>query len=364
MEMHGRDFKHLTRRELISSIAGLAGTHLIPPGKAFYQTSAPVTATGSGLGIIDVHHHILPPKYIAAHRAEILNTSITPAVLEWTPTRSLEDMDKNGVRTVIVSISAPGIWFGAMEEARTMARECNEFAARMVADHPGRFGFFVAVPLPDRQGSLNEIEYALDTLHADGVGFLSNYGGKYLGDPEFAAVFDELNRRKAVVYSHPTPASCCLSVVPGVHVSTEEFGFDTTRTITSLLYSGTLSRCPNIRFIFSHGGGTIPFLAGRIDGATRQLTTLVPHGAEYEFRKLCFDTASIANVPAMAATLKLVPVTQVMFGTDYPWGNAGNALKALDSVGLSDSELRAIKYESAIRLFPRLAQASELPANH
>ena len=252
--------------------------------------------------------------------------SAIPQVVDWTIARSLEDMDKNGVRTAIVSISTPGIMFGGVDRSRRLARDCNEYAAKMVSDHPGRFGFFAAVPLPDQDGSLKEIEYALDTLHADGVGFLSNYDGNYLGDTAFAPVFDELQRRKTIVYSHPTSLNCCVNLVTSVHVSTEEFGFDTTRTISSLLYSGTLSRCPDVRFIFSHGGGTLPFLAGRIGAASGRAGSLIPHGADYEFRKLHFDTASVTNAPAMAAILKLVPASQVMFGTDYPWRAAEGSL--------------------------------------
>ena len=206
----------------------------------------------------------------------------------------------------------------------------------MASDYPGRFGFFAAVPLPDQQGSLQEIEYALDTLHADGVGLLSNYDGKYLGDAAFAPVFDELERRKAIAYAHPTFLSCCLNLA-SVHVSTEEFGFDTTRTISSLLYSGTLSRCPNVRFIFSHGGGALPFLAGRIGAASSRVSSLVPHGADYEFRKLHFDTASVTNAPAMAATaetgsglagdvrdrLSLAGRSRVAAGIARPWFERG-----------------------------------------
>ena len=344
----------LSRRQFIASVAALGATEQFSLNQAFVQSGTPVAAGGSSPRIIDVHHHLLPPKYIAARRADILKVSAMSSVLDWTVARSLDDMDKSGVRTAIVSVSTPGIWFGKADEGRGLAREINEFAARMAIDHPGRFGFFAAVPLPDTDGSLKEIEYALDTLHADGVGVLTNYDGKYLGDPAFTAVFDELNRRKAVVYTHPTAASCCWDMVPGVPISTEEFGFDTTRTITSLLYNGTLSRCSDVKFIFSHGGGTIPFLAGRIGGGASRLTTLVPHGPDYEFRRLHFDTASVVNAPAMAAILKLIPVTQVMFGTDYPWGNAGSALQGLESLGLSDGDVQAIKYASATRLFPRL----------
>lgn len=340
----------LSRREFIASVAAIGAMRT-----AFGQSRDPGAAAGSSPRVIDVHHHLLPPKYIAAKRAEILRVaSGNTEILKWTAARSLEDMDRNGVRTAIVSVSTPGIWFGNPEEARGLAREINEFAARMKSDHPGRFGLFAALPLPDTDASLKEIEYALDTLHADGIGLVSNYEDKYLGDPAFAPVFDELQRRKAVVYCHPTPTSCCWTLVPGIPASTVEFGFDTTRAIMSLLYSGTLSRCPDVKFVFSHGGGTLPFLAGRMGGGARRLSNLVPHGPEYEFRKLHFDTASVTNPPAMAAILKLVPATQVMFGTDYPWGNAQSAIEGLHSVGLSDQELEAIRHGSATRLFPRL----------
>jgi predicted TIM-barrel fold metal-dependent hydrolase len=352
----------VSRRFFLGSLAALGAAQMLPFGTVLGQGAAPAT-TGAdaeaGAGVMDVHHHLMPPKYLEVARNAILKVSAIPQVVDWTIARSLEDMDKNGVRTAIVSISTPGVMFGSVEASRRLARECNEYAAKMVSDYPGRFGFFAAVPLPDQNGSLKEIEYALDTLHADGVGFMSNYEGKYLGDAAFAAVFDELQRRKTIVYSHPTFLSCCMNVVTGVHVSTEEFGFDTTRTISSLLFSGTLSRCPDIKFIFSHGGGTLPFLAGRIGSASNRVSSLIPHGADYEFRRLHFDTASVTNAPAMAAVLRLVPASQVMFGTDYPWRAAAGSLHELRSVGLSEGDLRAIERESALGLFPRLKRARE-----
>ena len=345
----------ISRRGFVSAMAALGAAQFLPFDEVFGQGSAS-NPDGSGMNgrVIDVHHHLMPPKYLEMARDAILKVSAIPQVVDWTIARSLEDMDKNGVRTAIVSISTPGILFGGTEGSGRIARECNEYAAKMVSDHPGRFGFFAAVPLPDQDGSLKEIEYALDTLHADGIGFLTNYDGKYLGDAAFAPVFEELQRRKVVVYTHPTFLNCCMNVVPGVHVSTEEFGFDTTRAISGLLYSGTFSRCPDVKFIFSHGGGTLPFLAGRIGAASGRAGSLIPHGADYEFKKLHFDTASVTNAPAMAAILKLIPASQAMFGTDYPWRPAEPSLRELRNLALSEADLKSIERESALRLFPRL----------
>jgi 6-methylsalicylate decarboxylase len=347
-----------SRRHFLGAVAILGATQLIPGWPGLRLTSPGQIASATARRVIDVHHHLMPPSYVAAKKAEILKVSANPSVIDWTPQQSLDDMDKNGVRTSLLSVSTPGVWFGNADESRRLSRKCNDFAAQVARDHSGRFGFFAAVPLPDTDGSLKEIEYATETLHADGIGLLSNYEGKYLGDRAFAPVFDELNRCKLTVYVHPTSTACCWNIVPNIPISTEEFGFDTTRTITSLVYSGTLSRCANIKFIFSHGGGTIPMLAGRIGGAARRMTNVVPNGPDYEFQKLYFDTASATNAPAMAAILKLVPASHVMFGTDFPWGNAANGLRGIENVGLTASELRAIEYESALQLFPRLKESN------
>lgn len=306
--------------------------------------------------LIDLHHHFFPPAFVAAALDRYRQREKT-IVSEWTPQKALEEMNRRGVATAVLSITTPGIWFGDAQAARTLARQCNEYAARMVKDHPTRFGFFAAIPLPDAEGSLREVEYALDVLKADGIGLMTSYGDRWLGDPGFAPVLDELNRRKAVVYVHPTAANCCRDLMPDVPTPLVELPHDTTRAITNLLYSGSFARLRDTRFIFSHGGGTIPVLAGRIS----QLGTLfgsdkrVPNGVEYELKRLYYEIANSANAHTMAALLSLVPVSQIMFGTDYPFVPIEITADGMHALGLSDKDLRAIGGDNALALLKNKA---------
>jgi len=306
---------------------------------------------------IDVHHHILPPDYVAT----VGDDRIGPLILagrtpEWTPAMSVEAMDRNGIATAVTSISAPGLWFGDNEESVRLARLCNEYAASIRRDHPGRFGVFASLPLPDVDASLAEIEYALDTLGADGIGLLTSYGDRYPGDPAFAPVFDELDRRGAAVYFHPTNAPCsqCLPEIPA---ATLDFPFDTTRAVVSLLYSGTFARCRDIRFIFSHAGGTVPFLAERIArlGARPGFKEKVPNGVLPELERLYYDTALSANWLAFRSLLELVAPDKILFGSDYPFAPEATmtaTVKGLIELGLEPEVLRGIERNNALELFP------------
>jgi predicted TIM-barrel fold metal-dependent hydrolase len=346
-EISGTEFSMvISRRDCLLSLSALASGF-----STQCESADTVNATR-----IDFHHHVVPPKWLAAKRDFIIRGGRFDdrPLLNWSPERSIEEMDKSGIRTAFLSLSSPGVWFENIDESRGLARDANEFAAQAVSDHPRRFGTFAALPLPDVDACLREIEYALDTLKADGIGLLTSYGGQYLGDPAFKVIFDELNRRNAVVYTHPTGGACCKNVIPGVPRAVEEFAFDTTRTITSLLYAGTFARCQNIKFVFSQGGGTLPFLADRI-----ALPVFAGPGAAEQLRKLYFETNTVTNAPSMAALLKFVPVTQLLLGTDYPYTptciTAVNSLhKLVQDGGLTAAEARAIEFESALRLFPRL----------
>jgi predicted TIM-barrel fold metal-dependent hydrolase len=243
------------------------------------------------------------------------------------------------------------------DTVRKLARECNEYAAGLRRDFPGRFGNFAAMPLPDVDGALAEAEYALDVLKADGIGLLSSYGAKYPGDPSFKPLFAELNRRKAVVFVHPTSPQCCATSLPGIAASLDEFMFEITRTITSMLFGGTFSQFPDIRFIFTHAGGTTMPISARIQafGARHhEFDAAVPDGVIAELKRLHYDIANSTNPSAMSALMNLVPVSQILFGSDTPYVPIAVTAKGFDAMTLADDVRAAINRGNALKLFPRL----------
>ena len=300
---------------------------------------------------IDVHHHIVSPGFVAELRERLQRPT-----LDWTPQRSIEDMDRAGIATAITSVTTPGVWIGDDAQGRRLARDANDYAARLAADHPGRFGIFAALPLPDIDASLAEIEYGLDTLAADGIALFTSYRDKWLGDPRFDPVMAELDRRRAVVFVHPEAPLCCRGLLPGVHEHVLEYGFDTTRAITNIVFSGTALRYPGIRWIFCHGGGTTPFLAERLVRApslNKALAQFVPNGVMAELKRFHYDLAQVAHPMALAALTRLVPISQILWGTDFPFRSGTEYVQALDEFGFDAEELRNIERENALRLLPR-----------
>ena len=274
----------------------------------------------------------------------------------WSPQLSLEEMDRSGIATSVLSIVQPGVLFGKdFVESRKLARQLNEYAAKLVQQFPGRFGLFAAIAPPDVEGSLKEIEYAFDTLKADGIGLLTSYGDRYLGDPSFAPVYEELNRRKAVIYVHPTTPDCCQGLVPGIPPGTIEYATDSTRTIAHIVFSGTAAKFPDIRWIFSHSGGTLPFLTGRfVRQHEVQKQPFLTDGPMPAFQKFYYELAQ-GNTPGqLAALLKMVPVAQLLYGTDYPFRDGAEVNAGIAAWGFNPQELRSIERETAIKLLPRL----------
>ncbi len=344
---------------------------------------------------VDVHHHLVPPEYVAA----LARIGVTGAGGEdfptWSPEQSLAMMDRQGIATAILSLSAPGVFFGGRGWARDLARLSNEVAARAVSDAPHCFGFFATLPLPDVDDALRELDYAYDTLHADGVVLLSNYAGQYPGDPTFEALFAELNRRKAVVFLHPTaatgatvpPGNNAGATLAGVPSSLLEFVFDTTRAVASLLAHGTLERTPDVRYILAHAGGTVPYLAIRMAIGALWAAGKITPGAAWgtdvnqpwqmaqlaqisagvsQLQRLYYDTTFSDPATVFPSLQALVQPSQLLFGSDYPW--AGEAITSLTLLrlesyqGLDQQARKAVEHDNALSLFPRLAAAASVAA--
>jgi 6-methylsalicylate decarboxylase len=303
---------------------------------------------------IDTHHHVFSPAYVA----ELTKANQAPPIVRnWSIAKTLDDMDKAGVATSIVSVTTPQVGFVDAANARRIARESNEWAARLNSDHPGRFGSFAMLPMQDADSALREIEYSMDTLKADGIGLLTSYDDKWLGHPSFAPVMDELNRRNAILYTHPTAANCCRNVLTDVPPTVIEFGTDTTRTITDIVFSGTAARCPDLKFIFSHAGGTLPFLTERLvkmPVLDPKLAPRVPKGVMHELKRFYYDTAWAAHPGALASLTKLVDVSQILLGSDYPYRTGADNVQGLSEYGFSAADLKAIERGNAMRLIPRL----------
>jgi predicted TIM-barrel fold metal-dependent hydrolase len=325
-------------------LAGLAATAACGALPASAQT---------GAHRIDVHRHVSPPSY-AAQIKGIYAKPFPPPLASWTPESCLADMDAAGIELGILSMPArPGMYFGDADFTRKFCRQCNDYMAELRRLHPGRFGFFAALPLPDVAGSLAELTYALDTLHADGVGVWSSYGQRYLGDPFLAPLWTELNRRNATVFSHPTDSACCVNpVAPTMSETVVEFAADTTRTIGSVVFSGTSTRNPNIKFIFSHGGGLMPYVIDRFHNEMRdpKNVALLTHGVEYELKRFYYDTAFVSSAEPMNALLRLIPPSHVVLGTDHPYNASTNTIGELAACGVPANDIAAIVRQSALPL--------------
>jgi predicted TIM-barrel fold metal-dependent hydrolase len=357
-----------SRRRFLAGLAALGGTAVLPAG--VIEAQAP--AAGANPRRIDTHAHFASPawnkKNIDSKRAGF------QALANWTPAKAIEDMDKAGIQTAMLSSTQPGVTWGddfqaEKAESIALARDMNEFGAKLVSDNKGRFGLFALLPLPDIDASLKEIEYAFDTLKADGVGLVTDYQGHYIGEAMFAPVLEELNRRKAVVYSHPTDGPCCHSI-GGQPPGTVEWFTDTTRAILSVIVEGpgqgqnrapsAATKYPDINYIWSHGGGSLVGLALRVVGtvsADDLAKPPMPNSRLFNIRRFYYDTAFAANPVMMAALPKLLGgSSHIVFGTDYPFG--GNIMTTVDGLktcGFSEQELRGIDRENVVKILPKRA---------
>jgi predicted TIM-barrel fold metal-dependent hydrolase len=349
--------QHAVSRSNFLATAGATATMLLPGAHALAQ-GAPAPKR-----LIDVHHHFYSPELLsvmAAWQTKHNQPPLPPPIAGWTPEKSLAEMDATGIQTAILSVaSMRGLWFEAdPKSVPTLARSCNDYVAKVMRDHPGRFGLFATLPMPNVDESLKEVKYAFDTLHADGIGIPTSWGDRWPGDAAFEPLWVELNRRKAMVVFHPYAPNCCGMLQPSINESYLEYPYDTARTVLSLLFAGTLAKYRDVRWTLCHGGGALPYLAGRIEtleaNSHAKLDVIAPNGIDAEIKRMYYDTANATFPVTMAALLKEIPISQLMFGSDYPYVTGKQNLGPLESQGLSASDIAAIESGNAMRQIPRL----------
>lgn len=323
---------------------------------------------------IDVHFHSVP----VAYRKALVAANARVRIPDWSPDLSLKFMDHTGIAAAVASLSIPGVHLGDDAQARALARACNEEHAEMSARYP-RLGGFATVPLPDIEGACAEAIYALDVLKLDGVGLLTNYEGKYLGDPSFEPLLEILNARSAVVPLHPAVHPSSALVPLRAHPSWLEYPFDSTRTAVSLVLADAMERFPNIKFILSHAGGTLPFLSWRLaelinwqvaqpmeqalrDRYSSPLTERYGDKLSAEritqlFGRFWYDTALAPGRASFGALTAVADPKMIMFGSDWPYAydviiDEGVAELTQDGL-LTGDQTAAIDRGNALALFPR-----------
>jgi 6-methylsalicylate decarboxylase len=314
--------------------------------------------------IVDLHQHVIPDFYWEASNEDgNAAGGINPP--RWSLQGAIAYLDEAGIDVAVPSISTPGVHFGDDSAARTLARRVNEYLAEARRNRPDRFGGFGVLPLPDIEGSLHELEYALDVLELDGVSVFTNAAGTYLGDSRFDPIFAELQRRAAVVFVHPTASPDPIAHTLGLPDTLLDYPVDTSRAVAKLHYSNTFARTPDIKYMFVHAGGTIPFVASRfaivdemdvIAGAQERgdFTDVLPG--------LYWDTASAFTDPVLHMLRSVTGLENVVFGTDYPYPadsiSIGGLRHLQDTDELDDGERDSILGGSAVRLIPRLARVA------
>lgn len=330
------------RRTFLKVLAAAGAATAFPLRGAFGQRD--VVKLDVRGGAIDVHHHFNMPGSKGNARVP----------LPWTPERALEQMDKFNIGVAILSRTG-GQYYDATEKSRTAARESNDYGAKVMQQYPKRFGLMGGLPVPDIDGSLREIAYVFDTLKVDAIGIHSNdTQGRWPGDPHFEPVWQELNRRNAIVYVHPMVGSCCNRLPYGFDAAMLELDFDATRAVASIVVNGVMFRNPNIRFVTVHSGATVPMLAGRMkDRLPAGSEKYLPNGLYAELRKWHYDVAHATFPWSMAAVRTFMPESQIVFGTDYSPEPMESTVNQIPGLKLPKQFELAMLRTNAEGLFPR-----------
>jgi 6-methylsalicylate decarboxylase len=334
-------------------------------------SSAILPATAATPLQIDVHHHFSSPLLREFYeRARLSDQAVVAPPMSWDLQRDLDDMDRGGTSMALLSSFTP-YHVGTVQERARLSRGLNEYGADLCSRYPKRFALLATLALPAVEESLLEIAYAFDVLRAKGVVVYSSTGECWFSDARFAPVHAELDRRRAFVFVHPNSPKCCRNLIAGVPDNIIEYGTDTTRVIAGLVFGGVTSQYPNIRFMFAHGGGTMPYLIERfLGGMSAEIMPGVvthgqappytpkqpPAGALAELRRMYYDTAQCSNPAALKALRTVIAPTNILFGTDYWYRSTKESREGVvGSSVFSRSELRSVFAGNAMRLWPELA---------
>jgi predicted TIM-barrel fold metal-dependent hydrolase len=312
----------------------------------------------AGLGkIIDVHSHPILPFGQGAPMAPGIKQP------DWSVERALSYMDEHDISACVLS-DPDAANHTTGQEARDIARRINETLAGIVSKHPNRFGAVATLPGRDAGGALAEIVYALDTLKMDGVSTSASINAVYLGEPQFDPWFEELNRRGSTLFVHPTITKAALTLLNGLDPSVIEFMFDTTRMIVNMVATGAKKRFSNIKIISTHGGGTIPYLVTRIQtlehtfGVGPGRLELSPEQVREGIASFYYDLTAATSEAQLGAILKLVPVSRLLMGLDFPFMPKSTFSPAIADIGryavFSEADLQSLSYGNAGRLYPAL----------
>lgn len=319
-----------------------------------------VFKTGSSLGRIDTHHHIVPKFYDDLCK-KITSSSFDYPNPEWSLDKALKAMDLMNINTAILSLSAPGVDFFSQKEGRDCARQVNEYSAEIVNKNPERFGFFATVPcLTDVEGALAEIKYAYDHLKPDGVILMTTYKDRYLGEEDFKPIWEELNRRKAVVFIHPTYLTTIAPTSKFMPQPEVDFPYQTTKTATHLVVTNRVKENPDVKIILSHAGGFLPYSADRFAVISFALGCgKTMRGIHKDFKKFYYDTALSSGTPALKALLEYADPDRILFGSDFPHAKLAGSeyfTQQLDRFPFESGQLKKIHHQNALSLFPRLTK--------
>lgn len=364
----------INRRNALKALGAAGAMAAAAKSELFGQFS---NKSAHPAGRIDVHHHHVPPALAARPGAAGgLGNGGAPAGGRgaagaaaggagantfgrgWTPEKTLEQMDKFNISVSILSMTQMGpLLYDNTQKGRDAVRTGNDYGASLVAKWPKRFGLFTGVPLPDIDGVMKEIEYGFDTLKADGVGIYTNDNQTHWpGDAYFDPMWQELNRRNAIVYIHPLAPPCCTNLNDSVSTAMNEFDFDITRCCTSILANGIFHRFPNVKCIIPHSGGTMPMIAGRIQDrypTDDKHKEFIPNGVIAELQKFYFDIAHASFPWPMAAMTKFAKPDHILFGTDYPFEPIESTANQIPGLGFSPEFWKAVDRDNAEKLFPR-----------